>query len=657
MRFESIEIKNYRQYQNVFFKFDKNTANDIHVIIASNGVGKTNILNAVNWCLYGDEPHTSGTDSDVSTDKLPLCNLKAVDETKSRSESFCEVAVTIVASEQDEVFTFSRTAKMNVDTLLQIGKDSFEVKEKKSAGNTVIHSGDEAREKVNMFLPKKIREYFYFDGEKLLNYFDPKKNTVHIKDSIQEIAQVNIINKVETHLADFAKQYDGKLRKLSPQLEEKSKAVEELKQKIENTKIDIANLEKQIEEATRTIGDMDKIINGTESVVEDNKRYDRNQEEIKNYENKIAIAKKELSLFVRKYLILVYLYETNKKTEQYILSKAEDGSMDPGMNMDMIRVSLEQHECKICGNQLNKAAEEYLQGLVDKFMSSAVIRQLSEIKNDISRGLKIFDYEKEKEALYDKIDELELKREELIAENDELYKRISTVTQIDDIEKAMSRKKDCEDSRDINNQKIGSYKQAVSELQKQLDKADEEYENAKNENKNCEELKEKYDFVKSAEKIVADIKKEIVDAVKAQMEQLTMEIFESLCWKKNTYGRIQLDDNFRLKLFHKQTGLSCLNSCSAAEKELLALAFTIALHKVSGYDNLLFIDTPVGRVSDVNRENFGKILLEISDNKQIILAFTPSEYSDEISSVLNSAVVSTVNKLETDEETTAVQEV
>ena len=107
MRIESIEIKNYRQYQNVFFKFDKNTPNDIHVIIASNGVGKTNILNAVNWCLYGDEPHTSGTDSDVSTDKLPLCNLKAVDETKSRSESFCEVAVTIVASEQDEVFTFS----------------------------------------------------------------------------------------------------------------------------------------------------------------------------------------------------------------------------------------------------------------------------------------------------------------------------------------------------------------------------------------------------------------------------------------------------------------------------------------------------------------------------------------------------------------------
>ena len=136
-----------------------------------------------------------------------------------------------------------------------------------------------------------------------------------------------------------------------------------------------------------------------------------------------------------------------------------------------------------------------------------------------------------------------------------------------------------------------------------------------------------------------------------------MEIFEQLSWKENTYDRIELDDNFKLKIFHKKTNLSCLNSCSAAEKELLALAFTIALHKVSGYDNLLFIDTPVGRVSDVNREKFSQVLLDVSKNKQIILAFTPSEYSDEIKGILKNNVVSTINKLETDEETTNFKEV
>ena len=43
--------------------------------------------------------------------------------------------------------------------------------------------------------------------------------------------------------------------------------------------------------------------------------------------------------------------------------------------------------------------------------------------------------------------------------------------------------------------------------------------------------------------------------------------------------------------------------------------------------------------------------------KQIILAFTPSEYSEEIKGVLNSAVVSSFNYLGTDETVTTIKEV
>ena len=74
--------------------------------------------------------------------------------------------------------------------------------------------------------------------------------------------------------------------------------------------------------------------------------------------------------------------------------------------------------------------------------------------------------------------------------------------------------------------------------------------------------------------------------------------------------------------------------------ELLALAFTLAIQEVSNFDNLLFIDTPVGKISDENRENFANVLLDISTHKQIILQFTPSEYSSEIRDVFRDNVVS-----------------
>lgn len=99
-----------------------------------------------------------------------------------------------------------------------------------------------------------------------------------------------------------------------------------------------------------------------------------------------------------------------------------------------------------------------------------------------------------------------------------------------------------------------------------------------------------------------------------------------------------------------------MGSCSAAERELLALAFTIALHRVSGHDSLLFIDTPVGRVSDDNREYFAQKLIEVSATKQLILAFTPSEYSEEIRKYFTPERISSYYTMKSDNEESTHQE-
>jgi len=52
MRIDRLVLKNYRQFRNIELPFNKNSYNDLHVIVGRNGTGKTNILNAINWCLY-----------------------------------------------------------------------------------------------------------------------------------------------------------------------------------------------------------------------------------------------------------------------------------------------------------------------------------------------------------------------------------------------------------------------------------------------------------------------------------------------------------------------------------------------------------------------------------------------------------------------------
>ena len=78
-----------------------------------------------------------------------------------------------------------------------------------------------------------------------------------------------------------------------------------------------------------------------------------------------------------------------------------------------------------------------------------------------------------------------------------------------------------------------------------------------------------------------------------------------------------------------------MGSSSAGERVLLALSFTLALQKISKHDSLLYIDTPIGRVDTENRINFIDALIKVSQSKQVILTFTPSEYDYNVSNRLN----------------------
>ena len=101
LRIEKIILKNYRQFKDAEISFDKNSNNDLHIVIGRNGTGKTNILNAINWCLYGDEPHLS-KDSQL----LPILNLKTIEETNDIEDK--DVVVEIWVSADKNYIIFKR---------------------------------------------------------------------------------------------------------------------------------------------------------------------------------------------------------------------------------------------------------------------------------------------------------------------------------------------------------------------------------------------------------------------------------------------------------------------------------------------------------------------------------------------------------------------
>ena len=54
MNISKIELQDFRQYKgNVKLKFDTDSKKNIAVVLGVNGAGKSNLYNAITWCLYG----------------------------------------------------------------------------------------------------------------------------------------------------------------------------------------------------------------------------------------------------------------------------------------------------------------------------------------------------------------------------------------------------------------------------------------------------------------------------------------------------------------------------------------------------------------------------------------------------------------------------
>ena len=163
------------------------------------------------------------------------------------------------------------------------------------------------------------------------------------------------------------------------------------------------------------------------------------------------------------------------------------------------------------------------------------------------------------------------------------------------------------------------------------------------------------EFCEKALGVVRQTRDRIVEETRREIELETGKRFFELLWKRRSFQDVSIAKNYSIRLTHT-TGHESLGSLSAAERQLLALAFTLALHTVSGFDAPLFIDTPVARVSDEHRQNLGTVFASVGERKQIVLLLTPSEHSPEISERLDKRCsVRYALRLTMDEKETALE--
>ena len=263
--------------------------------------------------------------------------------------------------------------------------------------------------------------------------------------------------------------------------------------------------------------------------------------------------------------------------------------------------------------------------------TSAELNRASSALNAIMDSMKA--YPKKKQAIIDQKKYLDIQVKKNEEDYEKLSKELRSIPNQDEIRKAIIDREEYRKNIGPLHEKFGRENLLLEARAKAVIRAEKELDDAMKSNRLLDIYRKQLDFCKKGIILLDETLNEIIDECRKEMEIVTFDIFNKLIWKKDAFSKVNILEDYSFELLDAY-GQQTLGACSAAERALLALSFTIALQQTSGHDSLLYIDTPLGRVGEKNRINFTEVLTGIAESKQVILSFTPTEYDENVRRLL-----------------------
>jgi DNA sulfur modification protein DndD len=633
-------MKNFRQYRDTKIEFSRSPSNNITIIEGANGAGKTNIMNAITWCLFGKELHI-----DSKYAGLPIVNTTTLEESR---DEICEMMVEIQ-------FIQSNGKKLHVNRTCQYkkGKDG-ELTEIGSGHSLTVMSeaerdwgyplyGDEAQYMIDNLIPPSIEEYFFFDGERMDDYF--KENTGRdIKDAVFKISQLELFEKLIDHLSARRNDFLRTAKGLNSKASELRDMIELQTRSLETDKVELQELtDKKNEEELLEREFSEKLNNSSADHIRSlGELRDTLDSQVDHLKNEIGELEEERLELLHRSMPIIFSYEALAKTKAMIDSRREAGMIPPPYRTIFISNLLRKGKC-ICGSDIagkdeysaerRRKVETYLQESElsdmsnDLIESNAHIQRLIESITDfpedvINIGKKLKTLQGSKNAKEEKIDKISQEIKQSNLENIKLWeqKRSEHENKRKDLEgKIAVKKNDIERRQNI--------------IRGNRIKFNEEI---KKEEKHNWLLKVQA-FCDKGIKCAEEVRDTIMETMKKEIEEKTSRQFLSLIWKKETYKAVKIDGDYNISVEHV-SGMEGLGTLSAGEREVCALSFMAALNSVSGFEVPLVVDTPLARISTEPSRNIAENLPNYLKGKQLTLLVTEKEYSPEVQKALSDAL-------------------
>jgi len=572
MNLNSIRIENFRQFYGKqafeFAQFDSDK--NVTLIHGFNGAGKTALLNAFIWCLFG-----KNTPDFEAPDRLE--SEKALAELELNSEITVSIELSFSSRSKRFIAKRSKISTKIGPSEVSLKKETFNLWEVVDGDLQPVSNNPSVNQQyINVIIPAGLYPFFFFNGERVEWLASPdaydeveKGITMLLDVKIYERAFNDLNKKVNRELSKELKSFgDEALQAALEREEDLVREAENHSKKIYLLKENIGATEKEIEEFEKKQSSLDKLKELTD-------RRETLRKEDKQCKDTLKEVELDLSSTLSKNGYLAFGLDIIETTKSLVDAARERGDLPAKIKPQFVDDLIASGIC-ICKRSLNKAEVDVL---VD-WKSQVGLAELEEAINQACATLP--NLEDRRKEYFDDLDKLQLRR------SDSLKRLREIRDDLDIIEKELGDGVYCEDAvaladrlKTLNNQLI-SFKVDKKYYEDKLKETQENLELIRSSIKKLKVKDERAKLIK--------LQKESVEKVAAAIEQIYLLQKEhvrndlnnriSKIWNDAAIKAYEasVTDDFRLKLTKTVAGFPQLvHGASTGEKQVLALSFVGSL--------------------------------------------------------------------------------
>ena len=356
MKLHSAHITNFKLLEDVELIFSSDPARPLTVVRAENGSGKTSILQALRWCIWGERGISQ---------RMSLTSASGAAGKPVTVQVWIEFSERDRYSGADTTYRLTRTCQETraEGDRFERGSERSRLLRLTDQGDSEIRDGHDAI--ISAMLPRKLADVFFTDGDVVQNFVTDqteRDRQEYVHEAIRHLLGFDEVELAEQRLRTISRSFRQKvsesgseaLRNAEIDLEKAEEDLESKKEDRTHLLQRINEVEQQIREddrelgAIKGIGDLEAIQAQINQIGKDIKELDDHEDDIRQQMKDLLQAEELSNCLLRRHL----------EAGAAALAELEDRNVIPGMSVGLLHDRLELGVC-ICGARLNDGDRQH----------------------------------------------------------------------------------------------------------------------------------------------------------------------------------------------------------------------------------------------------------------------------------------------------------